>query len=241
MDMNPNNIRRTYTSSSKFKKRYRYDPIKNAEGRNVTTTTTDGDESGVADVDEAQVAQEETTLDVDDDESQPKTAELDNLDDDDDDDDDDLKEEESSEYTTTIDNAEYERNAPWNQYAWLEELHLRINGMVPFGAPIQRAHVLSQWIHGRIYSQSVVVPASSSSRGGGNTWVSWLWWPLLWTGSHSAIGSSQRYRASWDGVDGDGEQPLYGSSDVKGKGGWFKLPWLSKKTRPTLNRASNKP
>lgn len=218
MDLNPNNIRRTYTTSSMNwkKKSYKYDPGKYTE-RNASAENSDDDEGGVADVDEAEV--EEESLE------QKSTATESQLEPDDDDADDDLTENE-------IDNADYERYAPWNQYAWLEELHLRMNGMVPFGAPVQRATLLSQWFHGQIYQQSV--PASSS-RGG---WISWLWWPVLWSGSH-AIGS-QRYRTSWDGADGAGESDLYGSdAGRRGNAIYAFLPWRSSKAM--LNRASNKP
>ncbi|KAL7527850.1 hypothetical protein ACHAXR_002162, partial [Thalassiosira sp. AJA248-18] len=218
MDLNPNNIRRTYTYSSNNwkKKSYRYDPGKYTEKGENSDEVENDEESGVADVDEADV--EEASLNNKTVVAEDRVMEAD----------DDVSEE------SDIDNADYEIYAPWNQYAWLEELHLRINGIVPFGTPMQRAHVLSQWIYGRIYRQSI--PASTS-RGG---WVSWLWWPVLWSGSH-AIGS-QRHRTSWDGVDGEGETALYGSNGVGSGGNNINafFPWLSS-TKATLNRASNKP
>jgi hypothetical protein len=122
-----------------------------------------------------------------------------------------------------IDDPDYERSHPNNQYAWLEEMHLRINGLVPFGSPMQRASAFSQSMYGRIYCQSI--PASNRngwlSLGG---WLSWLWWP--WGGGR-AIGS-------WDGVDGEGESKLYGSND--GNTHYWKA---TPKIKP--NRASNKP
>ena len=55
-----------------------------------------------------------------------------------------------------IDDPQYEREAPWNQYAWLEEMQLRIHGYIPFGQPIRRAHYISQLLYGRIYHQSIL-------------------------------------------------------------------------------------
>lgn len=202
MNMNPNNIRRTYTSAVNWRKKiYKYDPGKYTEGNAGVDADSDGD--SVADVDDVDVDDEEEALEQKD--SIPLVPGFGG------------------------DSEEIERTSPWNQYAWLEEIQLRMNGVVPFGAPMQRAHIISQWIYGRIYRQSI--PASSS-RGG---WVGWLWWPVLWSGSH-AIGS-ERYRSSWDGVDGDGENILYGSD--AGKTSRF-LPWLSP-SKKALNRASNKP
>jgi hypothetical protein len=215
MDLNPNNIRRTYTSTSMSKKRYSYDPGKYSAGQSGGSDDED-DESGVADVDEAEV--EEENLEMKNGVGNESQYTIEPFDD-------DLGE-------SDIDDPGYERIAPWNQYAWLEEMTLRINGVVPSGAPMQRAHFLSQLFYGRIYRQSI--PASSS-RGG---WLGWLWSPFLWTGSH-AIGG-QNYRALWDGVDGEGENVLYGNN-VGNDGGSKKsfLPWMS--SRAVLNRASNKP
>lgn len=204
LDLNPNNIRRFYTSTSK---KYHYDPGKYTN--NDTDTTHEqhfGDASGIADADEAEnedIARETNNNNTS---SEDQFEEKD------------------------IDDPDYERTAPWNQYAWLEEMHLRIHGLVPFGAPMQRAHIISQWMYGRIYHQSIPI---SSSRGG---WLSWLWWPS-WSGSY-AVGSP-RYRTSWDGVDGEGESRLIGdnSRNVERNG---ILPRIFS-SRVVLNRASNKP
>ena len=116
--------------------------------------------------------------------------------------------------------------------AWLEEIHLRINGMVPFGEPMQKAHFLSRLIYGRIYQQSV---PTSPSKGG---WLAWLWWPVLWSGSH-AIGTQRL--TTRDGVDGEGENTLYGNNVKRGGAISRILPsWLSS-SKTKLNRASNKP
>eukprot|EP00578_Thalassiosira_sp_NH16_P020139 CAMPEP_0181084202 /NCGR_PEP_ID=MMETSP1071-20121207/4571_1 /TAXON_ID=35127 /ORGANISM="Thalassiosira sp., Strain NH16" /LENGTH=652 /DNA_ID=CAMNT_0023165923 /DNA_START=161 /DNA_END=2119 /DNA_ORIENTATION=+ len=218
MGLNPNNIRRTYTTASRSWKRksYSYDPGKYADRDDA-----ENDESGVADADEAE--REEETL------RQKATSvdERQSFESSDEEDDDDGSKEKD------IDSSDYERSAPWNQYAWLEEIYLRINGMVPFGEPMQRAHFLSRWIHGRIYRQSVPV---SPSRGG---WLTWLWWPVLWSGSH-AIGK-ENHLASRDGVDGKGENILYGSdAGNRGTISHAHFPLVSS-SKAALNRASNKP
>ena len=110
----------------------------------------------------------------------------------------------------------HERDAPWNQYAWLEEIRLRIQGRVRFGQPCEKARFLSQWLFGAVYRQTV--PPESSRQ----SWCRWLF-PMLWTDSR-------------DGVDGErGEAQLYGQEN---KSSWY-LPWRTGGN--TLNRASNKP
>eukprot|EP00584_Thalassiosira_punctigera_P019548 CAMPEP_0172558848 /NCGR_PEP_ID=MMETSP1067-20121228/81230_1 /TAXON_ID=265564 ORGANISM="Thalassiosira punctigera, Strain Tpunct2005C2" /NCGR_SAMPLE_ID=MMETSP1067 /ASSEMBLY_ACC=CAM_ASM_000444 /LENGTH=666 /DNA_ID=CAMNT_0013348301 /DNA_START=5 /DNA_END=2008 /DNA_ORIENTATION=+ len=220
MNLNPNNIRRTYTSVSgdNWRKRtYKFDPGKYTQTEGNASDDDNDDECGIADVDEDDAEKETLEPQACADARQIKEPANDDPEE------------------IDIDNPDYERTSPWNQYAWLEEMHLRANGVVPFGAPMQRAHPLSRWMYGRIYRQAI--PASPS-RGG---WVSWLWWPVLWSGSH-AIGS-ERHRLSWDGVDGEGENVLYGSDVDSGKGsgkiGSF-LPWMSP-SKAALNRASNKP
>ena len=47
-----------------------------------------------------------------------------------------------------------ELDAPWNQYAWIEELTLRIHGRVHFGAPLQRARRHSFFLSRLYYSSS---------------------------------------------------------------------------------------
>ena len=197
-DLNPNNIRRTYTSSRWKKTSY--------DRGKYTDTGIYDDDSGVADADEAEV--EEETLEQNtehilatDERRQSNDNEFEEKD---------------------IDDPDYERFAPWNQYAWLDEVHLRINGLVPFGGPMQRAHYLSQIVYGRIYRQSV---PTAPSRGG---WLSWIWWPF-----HSS---------NLDGVDGEGENVLYGSDTGNSKGIISNVlhPWKSS-SKVVLNRASNKP
>jgi len=84
-------------------------------------------------------------------------------------------------------NDEYdnEKDAPWNQYAWIEEIDLRVNGLIPFSSPVERGSALSRYIFGNAY-RSTVPP----SRG----WLSrWLNLPPALTGD--IFGD--------DGVDGD--------------------------------------
>ena len=59
------------------------------------------------------------------------------------------------------------------------------------------------------------------------SWLSWIWWP--WIGSNL------------DGVDGKGENVLYGGN-TGNKAGIMKyiMPWRTT-SKPKLNRASNKP
>lgn len=203
-DLNPKNIRRTYTTSSRSWKKISYDPA-----AKYPDASSD-DSSGIADAEEAEV-EEETT------EQQQNTQQQFKL----------ANGRQSSEPRNDefeekdIDSPDYEREAPWNQYAWLEEMNLRINGFVPFAEPMQRAHYLSQLLYGRIYHQSV--PAASPKGG----WMSWIWWP--WFGSNL------------DGVDGEGENVLY-VSDTGNKAGIMNhiMPWRTS-SKPKLNRASNKP
>lgn len=203
LDLNPNNIRRFYTSTSK---KYRYDPGK------YTTKQHQDDASGIAESDEDEIADASLEQTNNNTVTEEQFTTQSN----------DFEEKD-------IDDPDYERTAPWNQYAWLEEMHLRIHGLVPFGAPMQRASVVTQWLYGRIYHQSIPI---SSSRGG---WLSWLWWPS-WSGSY-AVGSP-RYRTSWDGVDGEGESVLI--SDHSGGRSGRMIPWIFS-SRTALNRASNKP
>jgi len=50
---------------------------------------------------------------------------------------------------------EDEVDAPWNQYAWIEEMQLRIDGRIPFGANAERASWLSRTLFGNSYRQTV--------------------------------------------------------------------------------------
>lgn len=103
MNLNPNNIRRTYTSKTDYK----YDPGK-YEMTNVNRDGNDDDtpvvnqpgnqvtDTGIADVEEATEVQDKNDRE-----------------------DADIELEASSDIRD-------DRNAPWNQYAWLEELHSRV-------------------------------------------------------------------------------------------------------------------
>ena len=193
MDLNPHNIRRTYTSTSgKMRKSHTVYPSKLTEG--------------VADVDEANEVETETEV-----EEEVETDE-----------EEDLNESEETEKLDTLAN---ERTAPWNQYAWLEEMYLRINGIVPFSEPVHRAHTISRWLYGRIYSHTIA-PTYSAHR----LWM-WWWWPAVFSYNRSNLIKN-------GGVDGNGECNLYGDeSNRRGLLTWPPSLTLRKK----LNRASNKP
>jgi hypothetical protein len=48
-----------------------------------------------------------------------------------------------------------EMEAPWNQYAWMEELRLRINGQVHFDAPMEKSSVYERVLFGHCYKTTV--------------------------------------------------------------------------------------
>jgi len=48
-----------------------------------------------------------------------------------------------------------EMDAPWNQYAWIEEMQLRIKGHIPFGANVERSSFLSRILFGKCYRQTI--------------------------------------------------------------------------------------
>jgi hypothetical protein len=50
-----------------------------------------------------------------------------------------------------------EMEAPWNQYAWMEELRLRINGQIQFDAPLEKSSRYERVFFGRSYK--ITVPA----------------------------------------------------------------------------------
>jgi hypothetical protein len=125
----------------------------------------------------------------------------------------------SEEEDDVVDDPNYERNHPVNQYAWLEEMRLRINGEVPFGMPMERANAISRWMYGNAYRQSI---PSSPSGGGGWWYLRWLWRPWI-------IGRAGGGR---DGVDGEGESALYGVDEGRN---------FQRGKAVVPNRASNKP
>jgi hypothetical protein len=53
-----------------------------------------------------------------------------------------------------------EIEAPWNQYSWMEEMRLRINGQVNFDAPMEQSSTYRRVIFGNVYK--VTVPAVST-------------------------------------------------------------------------------
>ena len=48
-----------------------------------------------------------------------------------------------------------EIEAPWNQYAWMEELRLRINGHIEFDAPVEKSSKLERLLFGNNYKTTV--------------------------------------------------------------------------------------
>jgi hypothetical protein len=48
-----------------------------------------------------------------------------------------------------------EIEAPWNQYAWMEELRLRINGQVHFDAPMEKSAAYERMLFGHNYKTTV--------------------------------------------------------------------------------------
>ena len=48
-----------------------------------------------------------------------------------------------------------EIEAPWNQYAWMEELHLRINGYIEFDAPVEKTSRFVRLFYGKNYKSTV--------------------------------------------------------------------------------------
>lgn len=50
---------------------------------------------------------------------------------------------------------EDEVDAPWNQYAWIEEMQMRISGHIPFGANVERASWISRKLFGNTYRHTV--------------------------------------------------------------------------------------
>lgn len=50
---------------------------------------------------------------------------------------------------------EDEIDAPWNQYAWIEEMQIRINGKVPFGSTLNPASSLTRILYGNVFKTTV--------------------------------------------------------------------------------------
>jgi hypothetical protein len=59
-----------------------------------------------------------------------------------------------------------ELDAPWNQYAWLEELQLRISGQVRFGESLEPASRWDRFAWGHVYGRTVHRPWSVWDRMG---------------------------------------------------------------------------
>ena len=100
MNLNPNNIRRTYTSNSSNKMR-----------KTQSTYLTKYGE-GIADVDEAETTEYQDNVDEEVETESQEEEDLNSTEDTDD------------KLNTPLEN---ERTAPWMQYAWLEEMYLRVS------------------------------------------------------------------------------------------------------------------
>jgi len=55
---------------------------------------------------------------------------------------------------------DHEIDSPWNQYAWIDEMHLRVAGAVKFDAPMERSSTLSHLIFGNSYRRTTTTPST---------------------------------------------------------------------------------
>jgi len=136
-DLNPHNMRRTYQLGS-----YKYDPgkygsMKKMPGDDMLqrqrTNNRMADESKTNESDENM----ETPGDVND---VDQSAEIEGR-----------KKHNIRREVTVLASDDDEVDAPWNQYAWIEEMELRIKGHVPFGANAERSSWISRKIFGKSY------------------------------------------------------------------------------------------
>lgn len=86
---------------------------------------------------------------------------------------------------TVLANEDDEVDAPWNQYAWIEEMELRIQGRIPFGANVERTSWITRKIFGSCYRTTVKRESSS---------------PFLWFVPSFMIGNKA---SGYEGIDGD--------------------------------------
>mmetsp|Transcript_25381 Transcript_25381/g.38339 ORF Transcript_25381/g.38339 Transcript_25381/m.38339 type:complete len:492 (+) Transcript_25381:55-1530(+) len=56
---------------------------------------------------------------------------------------------------TNLSTDDDELDAPWNQYAWIEELQIRVQGRVPFGGTLSPSSSLTRLIFGNVYKFEV--------------------------------------------------------------------------------------
>ena len=131
--LNPNNMRRTYQFG-----RLRYDP-----GKYAKMKAKQGQQGKAPDT-VASTAAEAFEEDEEDSTSAEADAPGDSADP-------DAASKKDDAIATTEDD---ELDAPWNQYAWIEEMRLRILGLVPFGAPVQRSSSWSRIVYGDVYRKT---------------------------------------------------------------------------------------
>ena len=233
MNLNPNNIRRIYTSSRGGRwKNVVGDSDDSAANAEAVEGSDDDDGAGVADADEAEAAEAALGGGGGENGTAAVVAVADGVGGGGGPSSGDFGGEDAPHPTYDPDRG---RSHPANQFAWLEEMRLRTGGLVPFGAPMERAGLLSRWMYGRAYRQSV--PAASPS-GGIDQWLRWFWWP--WRSGRSGGGR--------DGVDGEGESGLHGGEEGRRRCeddddgvGVALRPRKSPPGAVVPNRASNKP
>mmetsp|Transcript_10547 Transcript_10547/g.16210 ORF Transcript_10547/g.16210 Transcript_10547/m.16210 type:complete len:667 (+) Transcript_10547:232-2232(+) len=167
-ELNPNNLRKTHSWGN-----YSYDPGKFARKE---TSTQQREEPTMADVEDdagiMDIQDEEGDNDRD---NVPSKKEIKKVNDEEkkNDDDKQLPTKKTSSIQIQKMNTNYSKSnnmvlateddefhAPWNQYAWIEEISKRVSGKVKFGAPMEKSSRLSRVIFGNVYRQTV--PSSSS-------------------------------------------------------------------------------
>jgi len=167
-ELNPNNLRKTHSWGN-----YSYDPGKFARKE---TSTQQREEPTMADVeDDVGITDVEDEEDGNARDNVPSKSEIKKVYDEEKKNDDDqlLSAKKTSSIQIQKMNTNYSKSsnmvlateddefhAPWNQYAWIEEISKRVSGKVKFGAPMEKSSRLSRVIFGNVYRQTV--PSSSS-------------------------------------------------------------------------------
>jgi len=167
--LNPHNMRRTYQVGT-----YNYDPSKNKSNEEDDVVDDDDDDGGTP-KDKIQTQQsihhrkrlvtKENIL---------PTNEKDHT--------------SSHQIHTVVAEQEDEIYAPWHQYAWIEEMELRIHGQIPFGAPMEPSTSFHRYMFGNSYKS--LVPSL-------RPWYNWFTPSFLRKGIYAYRGIDS------DGMDGD--------------------------------------